>query len=117
MTNPPPPKSLTSTPTGPRIAELALATSGSGAPKDAARKGAPSALRFDPHPATVTGIHPGLTVRGMGRGAMPTADWLCACGEHEHARGRDAVAELTTQANVHACPHQQHATSEGRAAA
>ena len=41
-------------------------------------------LPFD----TVTGIQPGLTVRGLGRNELPVADWLCACGHHERARGR-----------------------------
>ncbi|MXG24217.1 hypothetical protein GRQ63_00555 [Streptomyces sp. YIM 132580] len=58
---------------------------------------------------TVTGIRPGLTVRKLGRNEIPVADWLCACGHHEHARGRNAVTELTTRARVDHCPHtEQH---------
>ncbi|MGW5295508.1 hypothetical protein [Streptomyces bacillaris] len=57
----------------------------------------------------MTGIRPGLTVRGLGRNQIPTADWLCACGHHERARGRDAVTDLTTRVRVDHCPHtEQH---------
>ncbi|QKW47446.1 hypothetical protein HUT09_18025 [Streptomyces microflavus] len=57
----------------------------------------------------MTGIRPGLTVRGLGRHQIPTADWLCACGHHERARGRDRVTALTTRAHVDHCPHtEQH---------
>ncbi|MFJ2008836.1 hypothetical protein [Streptomyces globisporus] len=63
----------------------------------------------DPHTVTVTGIRPGLTVRGLGRNQIPAADWLCACGHHERARGRDRVTELTTRARVDHCPRtEQH---------
>ncbi len=119
MTSPPRPslKSITPTPTGPRPAEPAHGTSGSGAPKDAARKGALSALRPDPHPPTVTGIRPGLSVRGMGRSAVPAADWLCVCGHHERARGKGSVEALTSRVRVGTCPHRPAITSERRAAA
>ncbi|MEU3225143.1 hypothetical protein ABZ695_18550 [Streptomyces sp. NPDC006976] len=70
----------------------------------------------DPRTVTVTGIQPGLTVRGIGRNELPVADWLCACGRHERARGRRAVMELTTRAHVQQCPHTTPAAS-GRAAA
>ncbi|MFE1893631.1 hypothetical protein [Streptomyces microflavus] len=111
MNTPPPSalKSLTPTTTHPRTAEPAPAAPGSGAPKVVARQGVPVAVRPDPHPITVTGIRPGLSVRGLGRNEIPTADWLCACGHHEHARGRNAVTELTTRARVDYCPHtEQH---------
>lgn len=101
-------KSLTPTTTHPRSAEPAPAASGSGAPKVVA-VGVPVAVRPDPHTVTVTGIRPGLTVRGLGRNQIPTADWVCACGHHERARGRDHVTELTTRARVDYCPHtEQH---------
>ncbi|MFD9140427.1 hypothetical protein ACIF6H_11475 [Streptomyces microflavus] len=64
---------------------------------------------------TATGVQPGLTVRGLGRYELPAADWLCACGHHERARGRSAVIELTTRARVQQCPHTTPTT--GRAAA
>lgn len=54
----------------------------------------------------MTGIRPGLEIRGMGRGDVPVADWLCACGHHERARGRTAVIELTSRVQVGHCPHQ-----------
>ncbi|MFC9005374.1 hypothetical protein [Streptomyces microflavus] len=102
-------KSFTATTTGPRSAEPAPAASGSGAPKVVGRKAVLVAVRPDPHTITVTGIRPGLTVRGLGRHQIPTADWLCACGHHEHARGRNAVTDLTTRARVDHCPHtEQH---------
>ncbi|MEW2064050.1 hypothetical protein AB0899_25345 [Streptomyces sp. NPDC007002] len=102
-------KSLTPTTTVPRSAEPAPAASGSGAPKVVGRKAVPVAVLPDPHPITVTGIRPGLTVQGLGRNQIPTADWLCACGHHERARGRNAVTNLTTRARVDHCPHtEQH---------
>lgn len=118
MNHPPRPslKSTTPAPTGPRAAEPARTTPGPRAPKNAARKGAPSAVGSDPHTVTVTGTRPGLTVRGLGRGQVPVADWLCPCGHHERARGRDAVAALTARVIVAICPHQT-ATTEGRTAA
>ncbi|MEU2289640.1 hypothetical protein [Streptomyces bacillaris] len=102
-------KSLTPTTTGPRSAEPTPAAPSGGAPKVVGRKAVPVAVLPDPHPITVTGIRPGLTVRGLGRNQIPVADWLCACGHHERARGRDRVTELTTRARVDHCPHtEQH---------
>ncbi|MET9998841.1 hypothetical protein ABZ069_18095 [Streptomyces microflavus] len=95
-------KSLPSTTTGPRIAEPAPRASGSGAAKVVA-EGVPTAVL--PDPRTVTGIRPGLSVRGLERGGFPVADWLCACGHHERARGRRAVIELNARATVGHCPH------------
>ncbi|WP_434744552.1 hypothetical protein [Streptomyces sp. A-14] len=101
-------KSLTPTTTHPSTTKPAPAASRSGAPKVVA-VGVPVAVRPDPHTVTVTGIRPGLTVRGLGRNQIPTADWLCACGHHEHARGRNAVTALTTRTRVDHCPHtEQH---------
>ncbi|MGW0833429.1 hypothetical protein [Streptomyces prunicolor] len=80
-----------------------------GEPKVAARKGVLSAVGSDPH--TVTGITPGLQVQLEG---VPVADWLCACGQHERARGHAAVARLTARVIVGICPHTTAA--EGRAA-
>ncbi|MEU2573407.1 hypothetical protein ACIP3B_05700 [Streptomyces anulatus] len=102
-------KSLTPTTTGPRSAEPAPARSGSGAAKVVARQGVPVAVLPDPHTVAVTGIRPGLTVRELGRNQIPVADWLCACGHHEQARGRNAVTALTSRARVDHCPHtEQH---------
>ncbi|MFJ4690743.1 hypothetical protein [Streptomyces sp. NPDC088766] len=85
-----------------------------GEPKVAARKGVLSAVGSDPHTVTVTvtGITPGLQIQCEG---VPVADWLCACGHHERARGRAAVIRLTARVRVGVCPHT--APAEGRAAA
>ncbi|WP_371567041.1 hypothetical protein [Streptomyces canus] len=80
-----------------------------GLPKVAARKGVLSAVGLDPQTVTVTGITPGLQIQCEG---VPVADWLCACGQHERARGRAAVARLTARVIAGICPHT---TTEGRA--
>ncbi|WP_257895305.1 hypothetical protein [Streptomyces anulatus] len=101
-------KSLPATPNTPQAANVAVARMTGGEPKGVA-EGVRVAVLPDPHTVTVTGIRPGLTVRGLGRNQIPTADWLCACGHHERARGRNAVTELTTRARVDHCPHtEQH---------
>jgi hypothetical protein len=82
-----------------------------GEPKGAARKGVLSAVGSDPQTVTVTGITPGLQIQCEG---VPVADWLCACGHHERARGRAAVIRLTARVRVGVCPHTT--TVEGRAA-
>lgn len=82
-----------------------------GEPKGVARKGVLSALSSDPQTVTVTGIQPGLHTQCEG---MAVADWLCACGLHERARGRAAVARLTARVRAGVCPHTT--TAEGRAA-
>ncbi|WP_319601459.1 hypothetical protein [Streptomyces sp. ID01-9D] len=81
-----------------------------GEPKVAARKGVLSAVGSDPQTVTVTGITPGLQIQCEG---IPVADWLCACGYHERARGRAAIIRLTARVRVGVCPHT---TAEGRAA-
>lgn len=104
---------LKSVPSAPRPRRTTPAHSGEGAARVVAvgvRVGS------DPHAVTVTGIQPGLVVRGLGRKEIPVADWLCACGHHERARGRSAVIDLTTRAHVQQCPHTTAAVS-GRAAA
>lgn len=82
-----------------------------GEPKDAARQGVRIAVRSNPGTVTVTGIQPGLEIRCEG---VTVADWLCACGHHERARGRAAVIALQARVIVGICPHT---TTEGRAAA
>ena len=82
-----------------------------GEPKGVARKGVLSAVCSDLQTAMATGITPGLQISLTG---VPVADWLCACGEHERARGRAAVARLTARVSAGTCPHT---TAEGRAAA
>ncbi|MGW2525281.1 hypothetical protein ACWC09_51855 [Streptomyces sp. NPDC001617] len=82
-----------------------------GEPKVAARKGVLSAVGLDPQTVTVTGITPGLQIQSEG---VPVADWICACGHHERARGRVAVPRLIARVRVGICPHTT--TAEGRAA-
>ncbi|MFJ4962991.1 hypothetical protein ACIP6P_11175 [Streptomyces sp. NPDC088729] len=111
MTTAPTPrlKSLPGTPSSPQATDVAAAQMAGGVPKGVGRQAVPVAVRPDPRPTTVTGIRPGLTVRGLGRNQIPTADWLCACGHHERARGRERVTDLTTRARVDHCPHnEQH---------
>ncbi|MDX3756278.1 hypothetical protein [Streptomyces sp. AK02-04a] len=82
-----------------------------GEPRVTARKGVLSAVGSDPQTVTVTGIQPGLQIQCEG---VPVADWLCACGHHERARGRAAVIALSARVIVGVCPHT--AEAEGRAA-
>jgi len=81
-----------------------------GEPKVAARKGVHIAVGSAPQTVTVTGITPGLQIQCEG---LPVVDWLCACGQHERARGRAAVIRLTARVSAGTCPHTT--TSEGRA--
>jgi hypothetical protein len=82
--------------------------------KDDGRQAVPSALPPEPHAITVTGIQPGLQIRMAGG---PLADWLCACGHHERARGRKAVADLASRVIVGICPHRTAPAQERRNAA
>ncbi|MEW1683023.1 hypothetical protein [Streptomyces sp. NPDC093594] len=104
-------KSLTTAPAGQLAARPAAPRTAVGEPKGAARQGVRTALGSDSHPVTITGIEPGLRIRTTG---VPVADWLCACGHHERARGAGAVTELQARVRVGVCTH---ATTEGRAAA
>lgn len=112
----PPLKCPSSALTGPGVAEPTPVASGSGAPKVVGRKAVLSSVRPDPHTASVTGIQPGLHMRGLERGGFPIADWLCACGHHERARGRKAVTALTTRVRVGHCPHRALAENRRNAA-
>ncbi|WP_307165398.1 hypothetical protein [Streptomyces rishiriensis] len=96
---------------GPQGAVQGLPRLSVGVPKGAARKGVLSAVGSDPQTVTVTGSTPGLQIQCEG---VPVADWLCACGQHERARGRAAVIRLTARVIVGVCSHT--ATAEGRAA-
>ncbi|WP_229851772.1 hypothetical protein [Streptomyces parvulus] len=104
--------SIAGTPDGALAASQPVDTVAVSEPKGAARQGVVIALRSDPQPVTVTGITPGLQISSRG---VPVADWLCACGHHERARGKAAVTELQARVRVGACPHT--ATTEGRDAA
>ncbi|MFJ3932845.1 hypothetical protein [Streptomyces sp. NPDC090029] len=54
-------------------------------------------------PAVITGIRLGLHIRTDTR--PPVANWLCRCGHHERALGKEAVIELTSRVQVGHCPH------------
>lgn len=117
MSTPPTPtlKSPSPTTASPRPAEPARTPAGNGAPKVVA-VGVLSALRPNPHTITVCGIRPGLDLRGMDRGEIPVADWLCTCGHHERARGRAAVVELISRVRVGNCPHHAPEANRRKAA-
>lgn len=111
-TRPRPLKSVTAAPPGPHAAPQPVDPAAVGEPKGAARQGVVIAPRSDPQTVTVAGIAPGLQIRTRG---VPVADWLCACGHHERARGKAAVSELQGRVRVGVCPHT--AITEGRHAA
>jgi hypothetical protein len=62
-------------------------------------------------PATVTGIRPGLDIRGLDRDQTPVADWLCACGRHERVTGRLDVQDLLARVRAGHCPHPRGAAA------
>ncbi|MEW1686562.1 hypothetical protein ACIQOF_01770 [Streptomyces sp. NPDC091265] len=95
---------LKSLPSPPGHRRASSGHNGGEAPKVVA-EGVPVAALPDPRTVTVSGIQPGLSLRGLGRYEIPVADWLCTCGHYEHARGRRAVTELTTRVRVGKCPH------------
>ncbi|WP_405838411.1 hypothetical protein OG528_12715 [Streptomyces platensis] len=97
------------------LAEPARTPADSGAPKVVA-EGVLSVVRPDPQTVTVTGIRPGLIIRGLGRKEIPVADWLCSCGHHERAIGGDAVQELPHRVQVGHCPHRSTETDRRSAA-
>jgi hypothetical protein len=104
-------------PSAPGPADKVQAGLGSAA-KDGARQGVLSAFPHDADRVLVSGITPGFHVRGLGRDQVPVADWLCACGHHERARGRTAVRALSDRVTVGTCPHgPDTAALEGRSAA
>lgn len=62
-------------------------------------------------PAHIEGIRPGLQARGLDRGELPVADWLCHCGTHERATGRATVQQLLARVRVGHCPHTAQAVA------
>ena len=56
-------------------------------------------------PAVITGIRPGLDIRGLDRDQTPVADWLCGCDTHDRATGRRNVQQLLANVRVGHCPH------------
>ncbi|MFJ9727988.1 hypothetical protein ACIRP3_35105 [Streptomyces sp. NPDC101209] len=104
MSTPPRPclKSITDTPTDPRVAEPAAPPPAVGAPKGAAREGVVTALRSNRHaPTDPCPERPGIRIfappvyrhhydgaRWSKRyGSTPTAAYACACGDTGTATG------------------------------
>ncbi|MCX5400053.1 hypothetical protein [Streptomyces sp. NBC_00102] len=96
-------KSIPAPTTRPRPAEPAERDSSGSAPKVVA-EGVRVAVR--PDPSVISGIRPGLHIRGLDRRETPSADWLCTCGHHERARGRNAVIALNARVQTGHCPHR-----------
>ncbi|MFJ6633328.1 hypothetical protein ACIQMR_18345 [Streptomyces sp. NPDC091376] len=101
----------------PHAAALAQVPAAMGAPKGAARKGVPSALRPGTHPGD--GRHPiaWLHITAPGRGTVPTATSRCACGRDGSAVGKARVLALVEDHQAHrdVCPLRT--SQEGRNAA
>ncbi|MFF3815793.1 hypothetical protein ACFYYD_04080 [Streptomyces bluensis] len=110
------PKSLTSTPTGPRSAEPAAPRTAVGEPTGAARKGVPSAVRSDPPRGD--GRYPVAWLHIVApRGATPTATSKCLCGRDRSAVGGKRVLALIEEHEDHRDRCPLRAPQEGRTAA
>ncbi|OEJ95284.1 hypothetical protein [Streptomyces thermolilacinus] len=100
-------KSLTPTTSHPRPAGPAPARGGGGAPKVAAE-----GVLFspDPHPGDGRRIVGMLHITAPGRGAVPTATSVCACGRNRSAIGHRRVLALIEEHTAHrtACPLRHH---------
>ncbi|MCX5049940.1 hypothetical protein [Streptomyces sp. NBC_00474] len=118
MSTPPRPslKSLPDTPTGPRAAAQAAPGPAVGEPKGAARKGARTALRPDPHRGDERFPVAWLCICAP-RGTVPTATSKCLCGRDRSAVGHTKVRALIEDHTAHrdACPLRTN--QEGRQAA
>ncbi|MFE9385850.1 hypothetical protein ACFYMO_21910 [Streptomyces sp. NPDC007025] len=101
----------------PSTAEPAAAPGGRGAPKNAARQGALSALRPDPHLSNMRHPVAWLTITAPGRGAIPTGTSWCACGRDRSAVGHRQVAALAEAHAAHRTTCPLRAPQEGRTAA
>jgi hypothetical protein len=109
-------KSITPTPDQPRTAEPAGPATGHSAPKDVARKGAPSALR--PDPQTGDGRYPVAWLHIVApRGATPSATSKCLCGWNHSAVGHRRVLALITDHTAHRNTCPLRTPQEGRTAA
>lgn len=116
MTNPPSPKSPTSTPTSLRPAQPGPAPDGRSAPRNVGRKAVPSALRSDPQQAD--GRHPVVWLHITApRGAVPTAHSWCACGHDRSAIGKTRVLALIKAHETHRDTCPLRTPHEGRKAA
>lgn len=110
-------KSPTRQPNLRAAAEPSVARTAVGGPKDAARKGVPSAVR--PDPQTGDGRYPIAWLHiSAPRGAVPTATSKCACGWDRSAVGHRKVLTLIENHTTHReiCPLRT-TFQEGRAAA
>jgi hypothetical protein len=108
----------TPTTTHPSTAQPAPAPAAPSAPKNAARKGALTALppATRPHRNGTRAVAAWLTITTTG---TPRARSLCACGRDRTARGRGPVLALIIEHAGHraACPlRTSHADQEGTAA-
>ncbi|MGF1342833.1 hypothetical protein ACQSMD_22420 [Streptomyces flavovirens] len=112
---PPRLKSLPATPTGPRFADPAPTTPGSGAPKVVGRKAVPTAVR--PDSQTGNGRHPiaWLTITAP-RGAIPTVTSVCECGRNLFAAGHHKALALIADHTDHRTHCPLRADQEGIAA-
>ncbi|MFJ6994771.1 hypothetical protein [Streptomyces sp. NPDC003090] len=100
-------KSLTPAAGHPRPAGPAPADCGGGAPKVAA-EGVP--FSSDPHTGDGRRIVGMLHITAPGRGAVPTATSVCACGRNRSAVGHRRVAALIEEHTAHraVCPLRHH---------
>ncbi|MEU5200227.1 hypothetical protein AB0G86_40335 [Streptomyces scabiei] len=116
--NTPPRRPLEGQPatSGPRPAELTAPGPAVGEPKGAARKGAPTAVRPDPHRGD--GRYPVAWLHIVApRGATPTATSKCLCGRDRSAVGRAKVLALIDDHEAHRDTCPLRTPQEGRAAA
>ncbi|MFD9815036.1 hypothetical protein [Streptomyces sp. NPDC059080] len=108
MNNPPPPSTKSHPHTHPpHLAEPSRTPSGSGAPKNVARRASSSCP--DPHPGD--GRHPIAWLRITApRGATPTARSVCVCGRDLFAAGHTKVHALISDHTTHrdTCPQRPH---------
>lgn len=111
----PPLKSVTPTPTGPRIAVPAEPRAALGEPKGVA-EGVPIAVR--PDPPRGDGRFPVAWLHIVApRGAVPTATSRCLCGRDRSAVGKPRVLALITDHEEHRDTCPLRTPQEGRAAA
>ncbi|MFD9119949.1 hypothetical protein [Streptomyces bottropensis] len=102
--------------TVPRAAKPAAPQTAVGEPKGAARKGAPPAVRPDPHRGD--GRYPVAWLHIVApRGAVPTATSKCLCGRDRSAVGRAKVLALIDDHATHRDRCPLRTPQEGRAAA
>ncbi|MFJ5302163.1 hypothetical protein [Streptomyces sp. NPDC088350] len=108
-------KGTTTTPTGPRPAELTPPQADLGAPQGVA-EGVPTAVR--PDPPRGDGRYPIAWLHiNAPRGATPTARSTCLCGRDRSAVGHARVHALIADHTAHRDTCPLRTPQEGRAAA